>query len=113
MTPKLKTQNISSMSRGNSEYTNVSDAESYGQSLGESCSCYPSCSVCSPESCREDLAISPTYIVVHSPPDARLNGHLDAALRLMRNAALIFRDTAYDLEELVHTIEAARTESGR
>lgn len=58
--------------------------------------------------------LSPTRAprrVQATPAELRLNGHLDAALRLMRNAALIFRDTAYDLEELVHTIEAARRES--
>ena len=114
MTPKSKKHN-SSMSRGIAESIGMGHTEYRGEAHGWSCDgCHdPTCRVCAPQFCREDLAISPTYILVHSLADARLNDHLDAALRLMRNAALIFRDTAYNLEELVHTIEAARREASR
>jgi hypothetical protein len=93
-----------------SDTQNSSTSYDYGESIGVGSSWAGDCRE---DSYREDLAIRPTCIVVHSAADARLNGHLDAALRLMRNAALIFRDTAYDLEELVHTIEAARQEVSR
>lgn len=111
-----------STTHGHSESTSIGRAESRSEGNGWGCggTCQsPSCPVCWPKSSHEGVTINETYVILPSPssngastPDTtellRLNGHLDAALRLLRNAALIFRDTAYDLEELVHHIEAAR-----